>query len=51
MKAQKKYWAGREDIAASILMMLASTFGYNDGRVYQIDRQSSLILALLDIAR
>jgi hypothetical protein len=26
-------------------------YGYNDGRVYQIDRQSRMILALLDLAR
>jgi hypothetical protein len=26
-------------------------YGYDEGRVYQIDRQSRIILALLDIAR
>jgi hypothetical protein len=26
-------------------------YGYDNGRVYQIDRQSQMILALLDIAR
>lgn len=26
-------------------------YGYDDGRVYQIDRQSQMILALLDLAR
>ena len=26
-------------------------YGYDNGRVYQIDRQSKIILALLDIAR
>jgi hypothetical protein len=26
-------------------------YGYDEGRVYQIDRQSQMILALLDIAR
>jgi hypothetical protein len=26
-------------------------YGYDNGRVYQIDRQSRMILALLDIAR
>jgi hypothetical protein len=26
-------------------------YGYDDGRVYQIDRQSQMILALLDVAR
>jgi hypothetical protein len=26
-------------------------YGYDNGRIYQIDRQSQMILALLDIAR
>lgn len=26
-------------------------YGYDNGRVYQIDRQSQMVLALLDIVR
>ena len=44
------WWLCSRDVAAGATMGCGS-YGYDNGRVYQIDRQSQMILALLDIVR